>query len=62
MDSADKPTKKEDVDLLEGVGEGLIHALEGVGVGARQLAGQVIGQAVVEKTDEPDPEPAPDNA
>ena len=59
MDSADKPTKTEDVDLLEGAGEGLLHALEGVGAGARQLVGQVIGQAVVEKTDELDPEPAP---
>ena len=60
VDSAEKPAKAEDVDLLEGAGKGLLHALEGVGVGARQLAGQVIGQAVVvKKTDEPDPEPAP---
>ena len=27
---ADKPTKKEDADLLEGAGQGLIEALEGV--------------------------------
>ena len=44
---ADKPTKKEDADILEGAGEGLLEALEGVGTGARQLAGQIIGQAVV---------------
>ena len=50
------------MDLLEGAGEGLIHALEGFGAGARQLVGQVIGHAVVEKTDEPDLEPAPGNA
>ena len=59
VDSADKPTKTEDADLLEGASEGLLHALEGVGAGARQLAGQVIGQAVIKKTDEPDPKPAP---
>ena len=57
--SAEQPTKTEDTDLLEGAGEGLLEALVGVGAGTRQLAGQVIGQAVVEKTDEPDPEPAP---
>ena len=57
MGSAEQPTKAEDPDLLEGVGEGLLQALEGVGAGARQLAGQVIGQAVVTKTDEPVPDP-----
>ena len=55
--SADKPTKKEDADVLEGAGEGLLEALVGVGAGARQLAGQVIGQAVVVKADEPSAEP-----
>ena len=60
MDSAEEPTKAEDVDLLEGAGEGLLQVLEGVGTGMRQLAGQVIGQAVVvTKTDEPEPDPEP---
>ena len=49
---ADKPTKKEEADILEGAGESLLEALEGVGAGARQLAGQIIGQAVVVKADE----------
>ena len=57
--SAEQPTKAEDTDLLEGTGEDLIEALVGVGAGARQLAGQVIGQTVVEKTDEPETEPGP---
>ena len=51
---ANEPTKTED-DLLEGAGKDLLQALEGVGTGAKQLAGQVIGQAVVEKTDDPEP-------
>ena len=55
---ADKPTKKENADLLEGAGEGLIEALTGVSVGAQQLAGQLIGQAVVVKADDPGTEPA----
>ena len=54
VDLADKPTKAEDVDLLEGAGEGLLHALEGVGAGAKQLVGQVIGHVLVKK-DEPEP-------
>ena len=57
MKTADKPTKKEDADILEGAGESLLEALEGVGTGARQLAGQVIGQAVVVKADEQSTEP-----
>ena len=59
--SAKEPTKAEDTDLLEGAGKGMLWALEGVGTGVRQLAGQVVGQAVVvTKTDNPeqDPEPA----
>ena len=59
MGSAEQPTKTEDVDLLEGAGEGLLEALVGVGAGARQLAGQVIGQAVVTKTNEPEQDPGP---
>ena len=56
---AEEPAKRE-VDPLEGAGEGLIEALAGVGTGARQLAGQVIGHAVTVKTgDEPDPESEP---
>ena len=57
--SAEQTTKAEDTDLLEGAGEGLLEALVGVGAGARQLAGQVIGQAVVTKADEPETEPGP---
>ena len=60
MGSAEELTKAEDVDLLEGTGEGLIEALVGVGAVARQLAGQVIGQAVVvKKADDPEPEAEP---
>ena len=55
--SAEQPAKAEDTDLLEGAGGNLIEALVGVGAGARQLAGQVIGQAVVEKTEEPETDP-----
>ena len=55
---ANEPTKTDE-DLLEGAGKDLLQALEGVGTGAKQLAGQVIGQAVVEKTDEPEP-PVPE--
>ena len=59
MDVAEEPVKRE-VDPLEGAGEGLIEVLVGVGAGARQLAGQVIGHAVTVKTgDEPDPESEP---
>ena len=43
--------------MLEGAGKDLLQALEGVGTGAKQLAGQVIGQAVVMKSDEIEPEP-----
>ena len=52
---ANEPTKTEEADWLEGARKDLLQALEGVGTGAKQLAGQVIGQAVVEKTDEPEP-------
>ena len=55
VELANEPTKMEEADLLEGARTDLLQALEGVGMGAKQLAGQVIGQAVVEKTDEPDP-------
>ena len=59
MTLADEPAKRE-VDPLEGAGEGLLEALAGVGTGARQLAGQVIGHAVTVKTgDDPDPETEP---
>ena len=56
LDLANEPAKTEE-DLLEGAGKDLLQALEGVGTGAKQLAGQVIGQAVVTKTDEPEPDP-----
>ena len=56
LDVANEPAKMEE-DLLEGAGKDLLQALEGVGTGAKQLAGQVIGQAVVMKSDEPEPDP-----
>ena len=43
--------------MLEGAGKDLLQALEGVGTGAKQLAGQVLGHAVVTKTDEAEPDP-----
>ena len=55
VELANEPTKTEEADLLEGAGTDLLQALEGVGTGAKQLAGQVIGQAVVQKMDEEDP-------